>query len=47
MTIRRVKGGFQLRSKSKGPGGTTRNLGTFKTRAGAERRERQVQRFKK
>jgi len=40
MTIRKVKGGYRLVSK-KG-----RNLGTFKTRAGAENREREVQKFK-
>jgi len=40
MTIRRVKGGFRLVSK-KG-----RNLGTFRSRAAAQRRERQVNFFK-
>lgn len=40
--IRKVKGGFRLVSK-----GTGRNLGTFKTRAEAEKRERQVQFFKR
>lgn len=40
MTIRKVKGGFRLVSK-KG-----KSLGTFKTRAGAKKRERQVQFFK-
>ena len=40
MTIRKVKDGYRLVSK-KG-----RNLGTFKTRAGAEAREREVQFFK-
>ena len=40
MTIRRVKGGFRLVSK-KG-----RNLGTFKSKAGAKRREKQVNFFK-
>lgn len=39
--IRKVKGGFRLVSKTTG-----RNLGTFRTRAEAERRERQVQGFK-
>ena len=41
MTIRRVKGGL-LRLVSK----TGKNLGTFKTRAAVEKRERQVQFFK-
>jgi len=40
MTIRKVKGGYRLVSK-KG-----RNLGTFKTRAGAVAREKEVQFFK-
>jgi hypothetical protein len=41
MTIRKVKAGYRLVSK-KG-----KNLGTYKTKAGAEKRERQVQFFKK
>jgi hypothetical protein len=46
MTIRRVKGGFRLLSKKKNPRtGKRRNLGTFKTKAAAKRRERQVKRF--
>ena len=40
MTIRKVGSGHRLVSK-KG-----RNLGTFSTREGAEKRERQVQMFK-
>ena len=40
MTIRKVKEGFRLVSK-KG-----RNLGTSRTRAGAKKREREVQFFK-
>lgn len=40
MTIKPVKGGFRLVSK-KG-----RNLGTFKTRAEAKKREKEVQFFK-
>lgn len=40
MTIRKVKEGYRLVSK-KG-----RNLGTYKTREEAEKRERQVQYFK-
>jgi pterin-4a-carbinolamine dehydratase len=39
--IRKVKGGYRLVSKKSG-----RNLGTYPTRAGAEKRERQVQYFK-
>jgi len=38
--IRKVKGGYRLMSH-KG-----KNLGTYPTRAGAEKRERQVQYFK-
>jgi hypothetical protein len=40
MTIKKVKGGYRLESK-KG-----KNLGTYDTKAGAEKRERQVQYFK-
>jgi len=39
--IVKVKGGYQLQSKKTG-----RNLGTYPTKAGAEKRERQVQYFK-
>lgn len=39
--IRKVKGGYRLLSKK-----TRKNLGTYPTRAGAEKRERQVQYFK-
>lgn len=38
--IRKVKGGYRLVSH------TGKNLGTFKTKAAAEKRERQVQFFK-
>lgn len=41
MTIKKVAGGYRLESKTTG-----RNLGTYKTRAEAEARERQVQYFK-
>ena len=41
MTIRRVKGGYRLLSR-KG-----KNLGTYSSKAGAEKRERQVEFFKK
>jgi hypothetical protein len=39
--IVKVKGGYELKSKSTG-----KNLGTYATKAGAEKRERQVQYFK-
>lgn len=39
--IVKTKAGYSLRSKKTG-----RNLGTYPTRAGAEKRERQVQYFK-
>lgn len=39
--IVKVKGGYELKSKSTG-----RNLGKYTSRAGAEKRERQVQYFK-
>jgi hypothetical protein len=41
MTIKKVVEGYRLESKTTG-----RNLGTYKTRAEAEERERQVQYFK-
>jgi hypothetical protein len=41
MTIRKVKEGYRLLSR-KG-----KNLGTYKTKDGAAKRERQVQYFKK
>lgn len=41
MTIKKVKGGYKLVSKTTG-----RNLGTAKTKAGIIKRERQVQYFK-
>ena len=41
MTIRRVKGGYRLVS------GKGKNLGTYPSKAGAKKRERQVQFFKK
>lgn len=40
-TIKKVKGGYQLRSKD-----SKKNLGTYPTKAGAQKRERQVQYFK-
>ena len=39
--IVKVKGGYELRSKH-----GNKNLGKYPTRAGAEKRERQVQYFK-
>jgi hypothetical protein len=41
-------GGYRLYSKAKDPKtGHRRNLGTFKTRAAAEKHEREVQYFKR
>ena len=40
MTIRKVKGGYRLVSHS------GKNLGTSKTKAGAKKREKQVNYFK-
>jgi hypothetical protein len=47
--IRKVKsGGYRLYSRKPDPkAGKRRNLGTFKTRAAAERHERAVQFFKR
>ena len=47
--IRRLKsGGYRLYSRKKNPKtGRRRNLGTFATRAAAERHERAVQFFKR
>jgi hypothetical protein len=46
--IRKLKsGGFRLYSRRKGEDGKRKNLGTFPTRAGAERHEREVQYFKR
>jgi hypothetical protein len=47
--IRKLKSGeFRLYSRKKNPGtGKRRNLGTFKTRAAAEKHERAVQFFKR
>jgi hypothetical protein len=47
--IRRLKSGeYRLYSRKKDPKtGRRRNLGTFKTRAAAERHERAVQYFKR
>ena len=41
-------GGYRLYSRKKNPKtGKRRNLGTFRTRAAAERHEREVQYFKR
>lgn len=37
---------YRLVSKKKGPNGKRRNLGTFGSRAAAQKRERQVEFFK-
>jgi len=45
--IRKLKSGeYRLYSRKKGPDGKRRNLGTFSSRAGAEKHEREVQGFK-
>lgn len=45
--IRKIgRGKYRLYSRAKGPGGKRRNLGTYRTKAGAKRRERQVNYFK-
>jgi len=47
--IRKLKsGGYRLYSRKKNPRtGKRRNLGTFPTRAAAEKREREIQFFKR
>ena len=42
-----ASGGFRLYSRKKTKGGKRRNLGTFKSRAAAQKHERAVQFFKK
>ena len=45
--IRKLKSGeYRLYSRKQGPDGKRRNLGTFSSRAGAEKHEREVQGFK-
>jgi hypothetical protein len=45
--IRKLKSGeYRLYSRKKGSDGKRRNLGTFSSRAGAEKHEREVQGFK-
>ena len=46
--IRKLKSGeYRLYSRKKGEDGKRRNLGTFPSRAGAEKHEREVQFFKR
>lgn len=46
--IRKLKSGeYRLYSRKKGEDGKRRNLGTFSSRAAAEKHEREVQYFKK
>lgn len=46
--IRKLKSGeYRLYSRKKGTDGKHRNLGTFDTRAAAEKHERDIQYFKK
>ena len=46
--IRKLKSGYRLYSRRKDPKtGKRRNLGTFATRAAAEKHEREVQYFKR
>ena len=46
--IRKLKSGeYRLYSRKKGADGKCKNLGTFDTRAAAEKHERDVQYFKK
>lgn len=47
MTIRRIKGGYRLYSRKKGPGGKRRNLGTFKSKKAATKHEKHVKRFRR
>ena len=42
-----ASGGYRLYSKKKGASGKRKNLGTFKSRAAAEKHEREVQYFKR
>jgi hypothetical protein len=45
--IRKLKSGeYRLYSRKKGSDGKRKNLGTFSSRAGAEKHEREVQGFK-
>jgi hypothetical protein len=48
MIIKHTSGGYRLYSRKVDPKtGKRRNLGTFKTRAAAEKHEREVQYFKR
>ena len=42
-----ASGGYRLYSRKKDKSGKRKNLGTFKSRAAAEKHERQVQFFKR
>ena len=42
-----ASGGYRLYSKKKGSSGKRKNLGTFTSRAAAEKHEREVQYFKR
>lgn len=46
MTIKKIKGGYEVESESKGKDGKHKNLGKSKTKAGAEKRLREVEYFK-
>ena len=46
--IRKLKAGYRIYSRKKNPKtGRRRNLGTFDTRAAAEKHEREIQYFKR
>ena len=45
--IVKVKGGWRVVSESKGADGKRKNLGTYKTRAGAVKRLGQVEAYKR
>lgn len=45
--IRKVKEGYRIYSRSVDKSGKHRNLGTFSTRAAAEKHEREIQYFKR
>jgi hypothetical protein len=46
--IRKIKGGYRLYARKKNPKTVKhRNLGTFKTKAGAKKHEKAVQYFKR
>lgn len=45
--IRKVKEGYRIYSRSVDKSGKHKNLGTFSTRAAAEKHEREIQYFKR